>query len=77
MSGLTPNEWQGLGATLVGTPIAVIVVAKAVVHGMAGHGDLGILLACVVGAAVFLAVPMAAARLIGRPPSERRQVAHG
>ena len=61
---LTSAEWQGLGATLVATPILIIVIEKLMASAVGG--DLGILLGSVVGAVVFGLTPIVAARTIGR-----------
>lgn len=61
---LTSAEWQGLGATLVATPVLIFIVENLIARAVGG--DLGILLGSVVGAVVFGLVPIVAARTIGR-----------
>jgi hypothetical protein len=65
MSALTSSEWQGLAATFVLTPTLIIAVEKLIASGIGG--DLGMLLGCVLGAAIFGIVPIVAARMMGRP----------
>ncbi|WP_293854542.1 hypothetical protein [uncultured Alsobacter sp.] len=64
MSSLTSAEWQGLAATLVGTPILIVAIEKTMASVVGG--DLGILLGSVVGAVAFGLVPIIAARTLGR-----------
>lgn len=75
MSDFTSSELQGLAASLVATPIAVIATAY-VVHG-AIPGDTGITIASVLCAVVFLAVPRILSGVLGQqaPGAIRRVTA--
>lgn len=66
MSDFTSSEMQGLAASLVATPMAVIATAY-VVHG-AIPGDTGITIASVLCAVVFLAVPRILSQVLGQQP---------